>query len=573
MVLPLDESAIKAVQWGVSIAEIGVGQPPEWVGAKAVGLWKLASAGLVVPKAYVVSGTADTIHLPWKTSIVRSSSNLEDQFSAAGLFPSYGPITQEAEVRRRVQDVLSARLSDVVIAFCDWTGVEPTTVKLASIVQEWVEGDALIAYSRNPYDSNDDIVLLSQSGKTNRISSESRIGTFVRQIESLWGTPVDVEFVLKSEEPVVLQARTLKVLEGQAGRFFGKQEGGQTEIAGHWCWDVFHNPLPLSPAQRSLVELVVEKKSPSMRVIDGYLYQRGPREKAGHQRSVRQESECRIEKLHSVLTSLDGIFAQSAVEFRDELSRFCRFVEWYRSFTAIVANPAENEVAEFYEVLSRELDTNELLPTTWDVKDASLRPWSCIPFPPQRTKENWWRWLCQIDDVFFLRAQKRIRKAFLREGERLGIGEDVFWVPLTRLLKIDGIYSLQETMQKEKEDYQQRSQKSPPLEYLNGTPVFESPENRIFWCGTVGRGDFVGRGTTDLEKGEGILLSRGLTPSQVPFLKRFNGVLIEDSDEMGHAATLLRYLDVPHVLGCVGITKTAGSEIRVVKGKLVFARM
>ena len=121
--------------------------------------------------------------------------------------------------------------------------------------------------------------------------------------------PVEVEWVFAEGRVVYLQARPFQASVPPAPWTGFGELVGETVARAEWHWDAAHNPLPLSPAQAGLVELVDGRCSVGIRqrVFGGYLFyardQRSlpppiaPEEAAEYFAALRSEVEARLASL------------------------------------------------------------------------------------------------------------------------------------------------------------------------------------------------------------------------------------------------------------------------------------
>jgi phosphohistidine swiveling domain-containing protein len=250
-----------------------------------------------------------------------------------------------------------------------------------------------------------------------------------------------------------------------------------------WTADLAHNPDPLSPAQAGLIERIErEAASPySLRLCAGYLYS-APRElRPVSPPASAEELQRRFAAIeqraatalgeptpHDLPATLDAFLrfyriwayemsplvgaarlaavAQSSAEGHAQ-ARPARPRSRRSAVDAMVMACARGEVSE-RELFERIGD----LSPAWDVAVPSLAEtpeWiatalaraRALPLPPAdaaapaaSTLADLAFELAELDDVWFAHAQARVRRALLVRGAELGLGNDVFWLPLDEIL-------------------------------------------------------------------------------------------------------------------------------------------
>jgi pyruvate,water dikinase len=233
------------------------------------------------------------------TVIVRSSSPIEDgsRGAGAGVFESSDPLPCELDrVWHAIRSVWTSALAPAAIAYARG---RTQVLGLGVIVQHFIAGERVTVYTRSP-SGGDELVI--QRGdtllRTPRVQLPSELVDQHAVIQALraermLGVPADVELVqvrarAMVDEPEadrmiqtwVVQARPIVIAPRRAPLsppppiVLAPLRDGRV-----WSWDVTHNPDPLSPAQRGLVEQVERERlgEHELRVVAGYLYT-SPRE-------------------------------------------------------------------------------------------------------------------------------------------------------------------------------------------------------------------------------------------------------------------------------------------------------
>ena len=221
--------------------------------------------------------------------IVRSSSVIEDgaHGGAAGVFESVGPVPNDVDhVWGAIRAVWTSALAPAAIAYARG---RRQPIGLGVIVQQHVAGERVTVYTRSPADAEE---LAIQRGetlvRTPRAQMPAELANQHAVIQALRaerviGAPADVELVQhvrdagpdRVVETWVVQARPIvvapprPVMMAPPPIVLTPLRDGRV-----WTWDVTHNPDPLSPAQRGLVELVERERlgAYELRVVAAYLY-------------------------------------------------------------------------------------------------------------------------------------------------------------------------------------------------------------------------------------------------------------------------------------------------------------
>ncbi len=143
------------------------------VGNKAESLIKLSSGGFIVPAFSVVGAELFRKHKnkpnrgdlisewidkeiaidPGKTYAVRSSGNKEDSASAsfAGLFSTYLDVSGKKDIVESVLKCWDAVDTERVTAYCQTKNIDPLSLDMSVIIQEYVVGDfSGVAFTMNP---------------------------------------------------------------------------------------------------------------------------------------------------------------------------------------------------------------------------------------------------------------------------------------------------------------------------------------------------------------------------------------------------------------------------------------
>ena len=286
------------------------------LGGKARSLAQLAARGLATPPGFALTGElfsalcpnvpdfdhvnqaalatldglrAMLMHAPWpagfrdelqarlaaigaSTFAVRSSFASEDLPGqlAAGVYESCGNVPLP-EVERAIRQVLGSALAPGAVAYAIAHGQQPARDPVAVLVHGFLtgqaEGSAAFASERMAKP----LVTLRRGQLP--AEAEASLGRTLMALVAARG-PTEIEWVFDEGRMVYLQARPFEAPAPAVPWTGFDQLAGGTGARTAWRWDVAHNPLPLSPAQAGLVELVDARCSVGIRqqVLGGYLF-------------------------------------------------------------------------------------------------------------------------------------------------------------------------------------------------------------------------------------------------------------------------------------------------------------
>jgi phosphohistidine swiveling domain-containing protein len=202
---------------------------------------------------------------------VRSSFADEDRPGqlAAGVYESRLPVPV-GEVGPAIRAVLGSALAPGAVAYALAHGSAPVRAPLAVLVHAYVPGGAEGSAAFAPGTMAEPLIVVRQGSLpcTARADLHAALGRLVAA-----RGPTEIEWVLAGEQVRYLQARPF-VSPAPAAPWRGWAElEAAAPPQSAWRWDAAHNPLPLSPAQAGLVELVDRECAIGIRqrVLGGYL--------------------------------------------------------------------------------------------------------------------------------------------------------------------------------------------------------------------------------------------------------------------------------------------------------------
>ena len=286
------------------------------LGGKACSLAELASCGLATPSGFVLDDAvfrslvpelptfdhldeqvlcrldslrAEVMAAPWPAGLaeelrdrlatvagsrysVRSSFAGEDTLNqlAPGVYLSEIDVARE-DVENAIRLVLASVLQPGAVAYALARGRQPARPPVAVLIHAFVPGEAAGSAAFAPPSMTDPIVTARRGGPGKELLQQLRSAVMV--LAEVHG-PVEVEWVATADHPTFLQLRPF--LAPLASVPWSGTSDLSPEESSQWRWDAAHNPLPLSPVQAGLVELVDHRCRIGVRqrVLGGYLFYR-----------------------------------------------------------------------------------------------------------------------------------------------------------------------------------------------------------------------------------------------------------------------------------------------------------
>lgn len=286
-------------------------------GNKARSLQDLDQLGFNVPRFFVVNSTVRPVTphelsseltlLRGESFAVRSSSSAEDgqEHSFAGLFETYLAVPR-SDVAEHVMKCIDSLQSERVREYCRRKGLDSQAMKMAVIVQEFIEPDvAGVAFTVNPVTGDDDEMLVEIcAGRGERLVSghvrpdqyrifwrgEPLIKTKtpgegvaiteatlrqlrqdLQRIQAAKGRPQDIEFAIKEGVIYFLQSRDVTKI--QYGPDLGEwstadfRDGGiSSAVVSPILWQLYERAFTRTlPAYFKLLRLIDDRKLHSIR--------------------------------------------------------------------------------------------------------------------------------------------------------------------------------------------------------------------------------------------------------------------------------------------------------------------
>jgi pyruvate,water dikinase len=530
------------------LADIGPAQAG--VGGKARGLARARAAGLAVPDAIVLTDAGDdpgAAAALGEPLVVRSSAEVEDgtERAAAGVLASRRDVAF-AGLAGAIAAVRASAEGDTARAYAEAHGLR-LPLALAVIVQRQVTGVGGTAYSRafGPdadavlVESGDTAALVRRAGGPPRgdvpgvdLAAVARAALVA---EAALGRPADVEWV-QGDALWIVQIRPIVAAAPPAPPPAFAADLARLDPDATWTWDAVHNPEPLSPAQRGLVELVADAAPIRQEVVAGYLY--------------TAPGGARAEPTADIAAAFAGLEADLAAMSDDLEATLAAYRAFYRRYTLVLGPSLARRPREPGSLRSAHAD----LAPAWDVAVPTFAetpgllarlPADGPPAPPH-----------EADDVYFARAQAGVRRALLARG----LGEDVFWLPLADV-RAGRVADVRARASAARREHAALAAFAPPMMILGRAPVWGPPP-----AADVLRG----RGTGGRARGRvvridprhpspapagAVVAVATLTPALALLCRNAAALIAEHGGLLGHAAALARELGIPCVVGCAGANR------------------
>ena len=577
-----------------------------------------AKAGLDVPTWFVVEAGAfardDRAHARIEAAarelggalIVRSSASAEDLpgMAAPGVFASVRDVEPD-RVLDAVRTVHDSARSETARAYLDARGVGEA--RMAVIVQRQVAATLRgTLYSRGADGSPGPSVEVAGDGAGPGADVMDALRRAATTGEEALGGPADMEWAWDGTTLWIVQLRALRPAPPR------QRTTWTLETPGTWRWDAEHNPLPLSPAQEGLVELVERRElaATRQRVVHGYLFVQSAAQTVPPM-DARALEAMYTERCLPGFRAADER-ARNAARLGEVLEAYADMYVIYagvlapvlsatrRTFLAAVRDwrpgeKAQEQAAELISapsavlrlVTSRRPGEAAVFSPEWDVAVPTYgeRPGGLValasrarspspattrdaPYPPALASlAEAARIAARIgedDDLWFARAQAHVREHLVQLGEEHGLGDDIFWLPLGET-RDDGRAAAA------RERHVWRMQLAVPRAITEGQPRFD-----------IARGDdvaLVGRGTGGRVRGivvrdphevnasePTVFVTDTLIPGHAPALVAAAAAVAEHGGLLGHGAALAREQGIPCVVGCAGASLLAPGDRVLVDG-------
>ncbi len=203
---------------------------------------------------------------------VRSSFACEDLPGqlAPGVYESCTDVLSP-DVEMAIRKVLCSALAPGAVAYAMAHGQRPARDPVAVLVHAYfageAEGSAAFAHERMS------VPLVAVRRGQLPVEARASLGRTLTALADARG-PVEVEWVLAEGRVIYLQARPFQPPVPPVSWLGFAALGDQSTSSAAWRWDAAHNPLPLSPAQAGLVDLVDGACAVGIRqrVLGGYLF-------------------------------------------------------------------------------------------------------------------------------------------------------------------------------------------------------------------------------------------------------------------------------------------------------------
>jgi phosphohistidine swiveling domain-containing protein len=203
---------------------------------------------------------------------VRSSFAGEDLPGqlAPGVYESYVNVPLDA-VEQDIRRVLCSAFAPGAVAYAMAHGQRPARAPVSVLVHAFVTGQAEGSAAFAPQSMADPLLTLRRGQLP--VEAQATLDQTLATLAAARG-PVEIEWVFAEGRVVYLQARPFEAPAVPVPWAGFDELAGEVGARDKWRWDVAHNPLPLSPAQAGLVELVDARCSVGFRqrLLGGYLF-------------------------------------------------------------------------------------------------------------------------------------------------------------------------------------------------------------------------------------------------------------------------------------------------------------
>ncbi len=192
--------------------------------------------------------------------VARSSFAEEDDASglAAGVFESRIDVGA-ADLPQAIKEVLGSALGAGALAYALGRGRDPEAAPRAVLVHAFVPGEATGSVAHDPAGTSTPTVSCGNAGPSGVAGPwpealADKLREIVTALARRHGA-IEIEWVATGTLVTLLQLRPWRP-PAPRRVWAGFSNLRPPEDPARWTWDASHNPLPLSPAQAALVELV-----------------------------------------------------------------------------------------------------------------------------------------------------------------------------------------------------------------------------------------------------------------------------------------------------------------------------
>ncbi len=545
---------------------------------------------------------------------VRSSVSLEDRGAgaAAGVYSSRVAVPP-AEVWPAIRAVWASACTPLAAAYARRRGqAEAPTV--AVILQRYVPGQRLTVYTRQPGQPRGALACIERAGALEVVPRDlpptaplgAALALALRAEAVLELTSgADVELIEQpGGELALVQARAI-LHPAPVGKVAPPPLLTAALVADgrRWLADLAHNPDPVSPAQAGLIELVDrEAASPyELRLCGGYLYTTPRDGQPIESPATTGAGELRERFARLEERAAAALGEPSPDDLNATLAAYLRLTRvWAYEMSPLVAAArraagptwaargarTSSVEARLLACARGQLDEATLLAelgelaTAWDVAAPSLgetpellraavarlrqRPPAPAPLAATDELTATAAELAERDDWWFARAQTRVRRALLELGRKLGLGDDIFWIPLAEAISAaaDGPFDLLAARARASAaraaDRRARRWRMP--EQLGGSERPPAVRWHGLGCGGLARGrahhvpelwqpeDRVAVPAFELEAI--VIVTAAVTPALAVAVVGAAAIVSETGGLLDHGAALARELGIPCVVSC-----------------------
>ncbi len=600
---------------------------------KVATLTRMAAAGVAVPAWVVLAAPTPPTPQEWRAIaellatgpvIVRAALFGEDgdTAAAAGLGRSIAGCHDQAAVLAAITEIAAALTAPWLTRYFGG----PVTAQV--LVQRQIFGPwlAVVADAKHHLrhvevhrrtDASEDCLALGQTPDyagplecwaEGPVAEVSHLCDVVRAAMPTTAHGLDLELVADHDGRVwLVQVRplTAPLYPGwPAFAAIAQSSLQQQDLSGWWVLDAEHNPAALSPAHAGLIAWLAQVQATSLRVIGGWLYQRGqqravtpPLQPAAVLWDLLTDLRDRqIPHARAYLVSVEQTLRTASPQVLADLleQAFAHLCQILRAHAALPGRPTQVTPTALRLCLRDRAAHLDVLPAAWDLASPSLQELGATPDastddPPLATVATdaaaLHTLLGEVDDHLFALGLAPLRRIYLQAAQVLAMPPTwpglafapVFLASPDELMAalrgLPPTWAPTWDLNARAELYRQQAALQPPLQLYAGQPVAVGGGA---WLRGLGIGAVV-EGPLYPYKDLPTLLAEPPPPDAivaVPTLtaqaavvlaaSHITAVVCASGGAMSHAAIMARELGMSALIGCRGCMQIpVGSHVRL----------
>ncbi len=318
------------------------------MGNKALSLAELQTHSFNIPKTFVLPADQIinledlkdflAIHFSNKSLAVRSSANKEDLSDAsfAGLFETYLDLSRPEDILKAIEECRQSVYTDRVQSYCKSKSIDFNSIQMSVILQEYIAPQyAGVAFSINAISGEDQEMIVevvegcgeklvsgqvtpqryflnwNGSSVIKKIESEEKpihiplavitqLRNEIKKIQSIKGTPQDIEFAIQNNQIYFLQSRNITKIQyadsiGEWTTADLRDGGVSSSVVSPMMWSFYQKILQQSMPEFFNELKLISKKEKQQVQICRLIYGR-PYWNLGFVRSIMKRVPGFIEK-------------------------------------------------------------------------------------------------------------------------------------------------------------------------------------------------------------------------------------------------------------------------------------